>query len=478
LPACGPFEGSRGKATKTESSEEEKSGEEGRGLVNCIWITVDSLRQDHIHCYRPEGTLDPSGESLCVHTPSMDRLAREGVMFERLRSEALPTIPCRRGIFTGRRVFPWPDEPPRKGEYITAPGWRPLPEEDVTVAEWLSEQGYVCGMVADCYHLMKPAQNFHRGFQSWQWERGQEYDMWQSGPLPEGYIQRFLKPGTQLTPARARVLEQYLKNQFHRSDDDDYQAARTFRRAIEWLERNHSHGSFFLYVDSFDPHEPWETPARFLDLYDPGWTGPQIIYANLYRRDELSAEEHHHVRARYAAECSMVDHWVGKLLEAVDRLGLAESTLIVLVSDHGKIVGEFSHYGMPQQDTGLALNAVPCFIRHPGGENAGKRFGGWLYNTDMAVTMLSLLGVPEKPRMDGMNVWPAVASGDESRDHLVTGHCEMVAAWQDDWLYLVDTKQNTSALYNLAEDPHRLTDVAGRYASVRDDLRARLEACR
>ncbi|MBM3502052.1 MAG: sulfatase, partial [Armatimonadetes bacterium] len=305
-------------------------GEGGAG-VNCIWITVDSFRQDHTHCYRPEGTLDPSGESLRVQTPSLDRLAREGVLFERLRSEALPTIPCRRGSFTGRRVFPWPAEPPRKGEYITAPGWRPLPEEDVTVAEHLSAHGYVCALVADCYHLMKPAQNFHRGFQSWQWERGQEYDMWQTTPLPEGYLEMFLKPGTQLTDARGRVLTQYLQNQFHRTGDEDYQAARTFRRAIEWLERNHAQERFFLYIDSFDPHEPWEAPDEFLNLYDPGWRGPRLIYANLYRREDLPAEEHHHVRARYAAECTLVDHWVGELLGAVDRLGLAETTLIVLV---------------------------------------------------------------------------------------------------------------------------------------------------
>ena len=55
--------------------------------MNCIWITVDSFRQDHIHCYRPHGTMDPTGESIQVQTPGMDRLAREGVMFDRMRAE-------------------------------------------------------------------------------------------------------------------------------------------------------------------------------------------------------------------------------------------------------------------------------------------------------------------------------------------------------------------------------------------------------
>ena len=445
--------------------------------MNCIWITTDSFRQDHVNCYRPEGTRDDSGPAIRVRTPSLDRLAADGVRCNRLRSEALPTVPCRRGIFTGRRVFPWADEPFHKGIYIHLPGWRPIPEEDVTVAEHLSARGYVCAMVADVYHLMKPSQNFHRGFQSFEWIRGQEYDQWQSQPLPEGYLRRFLKPGTELTPARARVLEQYLRNQFYREGDDDYQAARTFRAAIRWLERNHEHDKFFLYIDSFDPHEPFEAPHRFLDLYDPDWTGPELIYGNLYRRAELTDREHHHVRSRYAAACSMVDHWVGELLHAVDRLGLRESTLVVLVSDHGKILGEFGHYGMPPQDTSPALNDVPCLLRHPEGELAGTVYDGWIYNTDLVATMLGLMGEGDKPGMDGLDAWSAMARGESLREVAVTAHGPMVAAWREQWLYLKNTEQGKAALYDLGRDVQRQRDVAGEHPEVARELaRAMAEA--
>jgi len=445
--------------------------------MNCIWITTDSFRQDHVHCYRPEGAVDPNGEGIQVQTPNMDRLAAEGVMFERMMAEALPTIPCRRGMFTGRRVFPWPDEPLYKGIYVHYPGWRPLPQEDVTVAEHLGEQGYVTAIVADVYHLMKPSQNFHRGFQSFQWERGQEYDQWHTQPLPEGYLARHLKPGTDLSPYRHRVLVQYLKNQMFRSGDDDFQAARTFRRGIEWLERNHTHEKFFLYIDSFDPHEPFEAPQRFIDLYDPDYDGVKLIYANMYERSELADAEHHHVRARYAAACTMVDYWVGQLLEAVDRLGLRENTLIILVSDHGKILGENGRYGMPPDQMGPRLSPVPCIMRHPAGENAGRQFRGWLYNIDVTATMLSLLDVAPKPDVEGLDVWPAVAdSADEFRDHLVTAYGHIQGCWREDWLYLLNTKEDTSALYNLAEDIHRKHDVADRYPRVLDGLAQKLGA--
>ena len=444
--------------------------------MNCIWITTDSFRQDHIHCYRPEGTIDDTGESIKVQTPSMDRLAAEGVMFTRLRSESLPTVPCRRGTFTGRRVFPFKEEAPMKGMYIHAPGWRPIPQQDVTVAEHLTEQGYVTGMVCDVYHLMKPSQNFHRGFQSFNWVRGQEYDQWHSQPLPEGYIEQFLKPSIKLEARRSKVLNQYLKNQFYRKGDDEFQAARTFRTAIDWLEQNHAHEKFFLYVDSFDPHEPNEAPKSMIDLYDPGYDGPQLIYGNIYKRSELTDAEHHHVRSGYAAACTMVDHWIGKLLDKVDELGLAGNTIVIVVSDHGKILGEFGHYGMPPQDTGPALSPVPCFIRHPQAQNSGKRFDGWLYNTDVVVTMLNMMGVEPKPRTDGQDVWPAVCNSNEFRDHLVTGHCEMVAAWREDWLYLHNAASNSGALYNLADDVYRKHDVADKYPAVRDDLKRMLNA--
>ena len=443
--------------------------------MNCIWITTDSFRQDHVRAYRPEGTVDDSGESISVRTPRLDRLAAESVAFERLRAEALPTIPCRRGMFTGRRVFPWKDEPFHKGITIHLPGWRPLPEDDVTIAEHLTEQGCVTAMVADCYHLMKPSMNFHRGFQSFHWVRGQEFDQWQSHPLPEGHLERHLKPDIPLEPRRTRVLAQFLKNHLLVSQEDDLPVARTFRWAIQWLERNAAHERFFLYVDTFSPHEPWLPPRRFLDLYDPGVDGPALIYGNPYRRAQLADAEHHHLRARYAAMCTMVDHWIGRLLDAVDRLGLREETLVVVVSDHGKIIGEFGHYGMPAQDTGPALCPVPCFIRHPTRENAGKRFGGWLYNIDLTATVLSLLDVEPKPDVEGRSVWPAVCDGaDAFRDGLVTAYGQFVAVWQEDWLYLLDVDTQDAALYNLAEDIHRKTDVAERYPSVRDALARRL----
>jgi len=422
--------------------------------------------------------VDDTGQGLQMQTPNLDRLAAESVMFDRMRSEALPTIPCRRGIFTGRCIFPWHPEPSYKGIVPVFPGWNPVTQDDVTVAEHLTEQGYVTSIVADAYHIWKPSMNLHRGFQGFQWMRGQESDLWRTRPLPDGHVEQFSKPGVEHSARRNRVLNQFLKNHLDVADETDMPCARTFRYAIEWLEQNRTHEKFFLYLDTFSPHEPWLTPQKYLELYDePDYAGPKLIYGNPYGRSGLTDAEHQHLRARYAGMCTMVDHWIGELLAAVDRLGLRESTLVVLMSDHGKIIGEFGHYGMPAQDTSLALNPVPCMLRHPEGENAGRRFGGWLYNVDLTATVLSLLAVEPKADVEGENVWPAVTDGaDAFRDHLVTAYKNFVSVWQEDWLYLLDTEADTVALYNLADDPARTQDVAARYADVRDDLAGKAQA--
>ena len=442
--------------------------------MNCIWITTDSFRQDHVHCYRPEGTVDDTGPSLQVHTPNLDRLAGEGVLFERMRAEALPTIPCRRGIFTGRRVFPWQPEPRLKGLYPVFPGWYPIPQDDVTVAEHLSAQGYVTAIFADTYHIMKPSMNFHRGFDGFHWIRGQEFDRWRTQPLAADVLERHMKPELPLEGQRARVLTQFLQNHEGITAEGDLPAGRTSRNAISWLEANRGHERFFLYVDTFSPHEPWLAPAEYLELYEKDYSGPDLIYGNPYRRGELTDAEHAHLRARYAAMCTMVDKLIGDLLAAVERLGLRESTLIILMSDHGKIIGEFGCYGMPAECTGPALNPVPCIIRHPAGENAGKRFGGWLYNIDLAATVLDLLDMAPKADVEGESVWPAVSDGDTFRDHLVTAYKDIVAAWRDDWLCIFNRTREELTLYDLGEDPHRTNDLSRRYPDLCRELAAKI----
>ena len=78
---------------------------------------------------------------------------------------------------------------------------------------------------------------------------------------------------------------------------------------------------FFLWLDTFDPHEPWDAPPYYVDWYDPGYRGEVLAHANYGRADYMTEAERQHTKALYAAEVSMVDKWIGRLLQQVDDLG-------------------------------------------------------------------------------------------------------------------------------------------------------------
>lgn len=132
---------------------------------------------------------------------------------------------------------------------------------------------------------------------------------------------------------------------------------------------------FFLYIDFFDPHEPWDPPRRYIDLYDAGYSGEEVTYPLYGPCDYLTKDELEHCRAMYAGEATLVDNWIGRVLEKVDSLGLYEDTAIIFTSDHGFYLGEHGligksiiigdFYGSAPMYEEVAH--IPLFIRLPDG---------------------------------------------------------------------------------------------------------------
>jgi arylsulfatase A-like enzyme len=432
--------------------------------VNLILVVVDSLRQDHLGCYGNEW----------IKTPNIDSFAAESAIFENVRSEALPTIPVRRTLCTGKRVFPFEDFPQPKGLYVKRRGWRPLRESDVTVAEVLRDQGYVTGFITDTYHMFKPTMNFHRGFDCWQWIRGQEYDMYKSQPLEGVDLSRYVKPGMS-----TRVLEQYFKNAVERKSEEDYQSPKVFRAAMNWLEENSSQSAtrqFFLWVDSFDPHEPWDPPAYYVDMYDPGYEGVEIVYPAGVKVSQLTPEELKHMQALYAGEVTMVDRWFGRFMDKVRELGLSENTLIVFMADHGKIHGEHGVIGMASQYVYTELYNIPVLIRHPEGEGAGKRIRALAYNYDLIPTIFNLLGAEPPEDLDGLDLWPLITGEEtELRDCLICAHDEYISVWTHKWLYVQGPERWGCRLYNLESDPAQSVNVADDFPDIATLMQDRID---
>jgi arylsulfatase A-like enzyme len=367
--------------------------------MNVIVVISDTFRRDHLGCYGSEW----------IQTPNLDRFAGESVVFDRAYAASFPTVPNRRDVLTGRFTFTYSD-------------WAPLPPDETVLPEVLRQAGYVTMMILDTPHIVAHGFNFQRGFDGWHWIRGQENDTWRTSPRD---------PELPCAPAKLRLPEttvkQYLRNVAKRRSEADYFVAQTMASAARWLDENAGAQPFFLYVDTFDPHEPWDPPQRYVDLYDPGYEGEEVIYPQYAPCDFLTGSELKHVRALYAGEVTLVDAWFGKLLDRVDERGLRDDTMVVFTTDHGFYHGEHGligksilagdHYASVPLYEEVAH--IPLVVRYPAVE-PGRR-SAYAQPPDLMPTILEMAGVEIPDTVQGRSLAPALrGERDETRPIALT----------------------------------------------------------
>lgn len=421
--------------------------------MNAIIVVLDSLRADHVGCYGNDW----------IKTPTLDALAHESILFTRAFPESLPTIPMRRTLHTGLRTWPFRDWIPQRGDIIRAYGWQRIPEEQPTLSEMVLTQGYHTTFITDAYHQFKPSMNFHRGFQQWRWVRGQELDLYGSRALVKEEEARALLPDTLSGSAAGYLpllLAQHLANQRHRRGEEDCQAPRVFREAMQWLEENHSVQPFLLVVDSFDPHEPWDPPQEFTDLYDPGYGGREVITPRYGPSDYLSDGELKHMRALYAGEVTMVDRWLGHFLDRARDLGMLEDTLVIVTSDHGHQIGEHGLTGKISWGMWYELMDVPFLVRVPDGTGAGTRVDAFVQHHDIVPTVLKALGVEPAAPLDGIDLLELAAGGAAPREHIVSGFNNYAWYRDDRYVYIGRNDATHPQLFDIQADPLQHRDLS------------------
>lgn len=431
---------------------------EQRRPKNIIVIIADTWRADYLGAYGNEW----------IRTPNLDRFASESVMFSQCYADGLPTIPARRVYFTGRTVLPESQ-------------WRPLLDDDVTFPQVLKKHGYTTAFIVDTYHYFKPNMNFHEGFDSWEWIRGQENDKWRSG-RKEKFDWRKHFPEHLLSPGFEQRMLQYFMNTRDRRGEEDYFCARSCRAASRWLRQNMNNKPFMLWIDMFDPHEPWDAPKRFQKMYRRKYPFERYLFGYGVRHQDIRSEDIPILKDLYSAEVSFSDHCIGRLLDDIRRLGLLEDTVIVFSTDHGTHLGE---EGCVQKTAGLLNSCVaqlPLIIRHPNTVFAGKRVGGLVSAMDYMPTLLALVGVEDHTGMHGQNIWPLV-TGEKSdvQERLFTVYSRFGAVHDHEWHYFQHIRGTNRGkgpcLYDLKKDPGEKLNVFSRHPDVVAKMRTHLEDC-
>jgi len=439
--------------------------------MNIVLVILDSLRKDCTGLHGPA----PWGE---VRTPCLDALAVESLVLERAYPESLPTLPARRAIYTGRRVYPFHNGDVRlKGDFVGAPGWGPIPEDQATLAEMLREAGYRTGLIADVYHMFKPSKNYWRGFDQWMFLRGKEIDPMRSGPeLAQDVIDHWLPRELQV-PARVSFIQQALKNMHGRTREEDYFCARVFTEASRWLEQNRDAERFFLTVESFDPHEPWFVPEHYRRLYDDS-DGPEQVLScygdaqqdpAMFRPDLISR-----ARANYSGLCTMVDRWLGRFYDTMRVLGLLDSTLLIVTSDHGHSIGDGDYLGKRGYPSDPAVYDVPLLVRHPEGVGAGLRSDNIVQHTDISAEILRCAGVEPLEPIDGLSLLEgALDSGGRVRSHVTAAWGSAMTVITAEWWLNCKINGEGPFLHEIKDGKPEGDNVAGEHPELVDELYAR-----
>ena len=418
--------------------------------MNVILVILDSLRKDHVGIYGSDG----------IRTPSLNALAKESLRFTQAYPESIPTLCARRAIHTGLRTWPFRNWDPPEGEDFMPAGWQQIPEEQTTISEILEEQGFNTVLLSDTHHMFKASMNFQRGFKVFDWIRGQERDGYR--PVM-GVTQE--KVDQMTVPGNSRSMEdkvrQYLANTKDRKSEEDWFAPRVFSMASDFLRTADKGQPFFLVVDCFDPHEPWDPPDRYVSLYDDSYDGPEPTVPEYSDAGWIDERELERMRALYAGEVTMTDRWFGRFIDTLDSSDFAKETLLVVLSDHGVALGEHDATGKPFWALYPELTDIPFMIRHPEGTRGGETSDYYASTHDVAPTILGFLDMEPRSPMDGQDLSVLFGGGQPSeRNHFTLGYDEYVWARDDRYVLLSRNDRAQTKLYDLNADPDMNTDIA------------------
>ncbi len=449
LAACLSLSSVLWSAEATTSSAEERR-------PNFIVILVDDLGQRDLGCYG----------STFYETPNIDKLASEGVRFTQAYAACPVCSPSRAGLLTGKypvrmQTTDWfgavqPGEVKKgKGKHgntplLPAPYREDLPHEEVTVAETLKKNGYST-FIAGKWHLGKGEEN------------GPEkhgFDINIAGNRsghPKSYFSPYSNPDLPDGPKKEHLTD------------------RLASETVTFIE-DHKDKPFFVYLPFYAVHTPLQAPPDLVKKYEKKrerlGLGDETVGSG---NETARAVQSHPV---YAAMVESMDTAVGTVVDAVDRLGLDDNTMIIFTSDNG---GLSTKEGSPTSNEPLRAGKgwlyeggvrVAFIARGPFVGDAGSTSSAVVSGTDIYPTLLEMAGLPLMPEQhqDGVSLAGLLKDNSPLKRDAIYWHYPHYgnqgsspgsAVRAGDWKLIKWYEKDKPELFNLAADPHEKKDVAG-----------------
>lgn len=378
--------------------------------LNVLFIAVDDLRPE-LGCYG----------AAHMKTPHLDRLASQGMTFERAYCQVAVCNPSRSSVLSGTR-------PDTTGVLDNQHFMRPNMPDVISLPQHFKNHGYTSLSLGKIFHHSEREPGDDP--QSWSepaWYHGEPYKHWFTQESLD-YVKRLKVLPKEKQPKQLRAAP------FEAADEPDasYPDAQTAAKAIETLQRLKAEAKpFFLGVGFVKPHLPFTCPQKYWDLYPEASIqlaanaqrpkgAPEPAFHNNYElRSYGTVPENGPISDAmalklirgYRACVSFMDAQLGRVLAELDRLGLRENTLIVLWGDHGYHLGENGVFTkMTNFEHGTR---VPLLVSHPGMTTAGQRSKALVELVDLYPTLAQLCDLPLPKHLEGISFAPLLDNPDQ-----------------------------------------------------------------
>lgn len=375
--------------------------EYNRERPNILFITVDDLNND----------LGTYGHDLVI-SPNIDRLAARGMRFDKAYSQSPMCTPSRSSFMTG--LYPDQTGVIAHGSHTRmTPHFRDHIPGVITLPQQFRQNGYFAGRIGKIYHQGVPSQIGTAG--------ADDPASWDETANPIG-IDKIDESGINSYNKRSLERRSFggtLSWQSVVSEDSDHTDGKVTDQALEMLQRHHPEKTgkpFFLGVGYYRPHTPYVAPARYFDMYpldrikpymapdDDRRDIPRIALHDRDGQQELTYEQRKVIIQAYYATITYMDAQLGRLLDGLEEMGLADNTIIVFVSDHGYELGQ---HGLWQKGSLFEGSArVPMIISYPGMETASRVGSAPVEMVDIYPTLTELAGIDSPEWLAGKSLVP------------------------------------------------------------------------
>jgi arylsulfatase A-like enzyme len=384
---------------------------------NVVLISLNSLRADHL-----------SGYGYNLNTaPNIEKLAKDGFLFERAEAQSNWTLPSQASLFTSKYVH-------SHGVFNRD---QKITKKELTLPKILKLYGYKTAAFVGGLDMVA------------------EYG------LDQGFDSYSDKTGGSPTISFKETMPEILK----------------------WLRKNKNE-KFFLFIQSYDIHYPYSHPEPYDHMYDRDYdgvlSGLTIDYPFLKtirngkvllkgKQEALGAEDIGHIIAHYDGGITYADKFVGEFLDEIGKLKLSGNTIVILTAEHGDELydhGNFDRFG--KNILYEEVTRVPLIIKNPALNSKGKRITGLVQLVDIMPTVLDFLKIPVNKESQGASLLPLMEgkNANDDFDKYVYAEADNLkrSIRGKEWK-LIDSA-GAYELYNLVEDPREKNNLA----SLRPEL--------